>query len=903
MIGETVSHFTVVSKLGEGGMGVVYRAEDNRLGRPVALKFLASRLTGDSEARERFFREARAAALLNHPNVCTVYEIDESRGRTFIAMALLDGQTCEEKARAGPVPLDEALDIAGQVAQGLKAAHAGGVVHRDLKPANVMITNSGLAAIMDFGLAELAGSSGLTQSESILGTPAYMAPEQLQGSSVDARADIWALGALLYELIAGRPPFQAEYHQALVYSILNEAPQPLTSVRSGVPLEVERIVSKCLAKDPGRRYQHVDDLLVDLEAVSPGGAPNRSLHASQASPATSEDNRRRFSFAAIAVLLAAAGFAAMGTLRDARSTVTSPVPVRRFSITTKVAATQPKVSPDGRFVVYVSGAGDESHLVLHDLVEDASRRVRGTERARLPFWAPDSKALAFASGRELRRVTLPEGAPRTLCTFEDVFWGGAWSPDGETVIYAVKGVGIFEVPSRGGVPRLFIPDRHVESPNFWVLGDGSPALVFAGFQRSHVVYMRVESTAETFLLSRARHGFPAPFVHGPHVFFVSRNGEIPGIFALKLPVHQGEEAGEPFLVTDRGFYPSVANDGSLVYLDETRSAEDAEEGEEQDPSARVTSAAARSDADLETPGQLVWRSLDGSLLGKVGPPLPGMRNPFLSPDGSRIIVRLRSDLWVVDVQTQRWTKLSSGLSNVMAPRWSASGAEVFFSSDSADAWSIYRMPLAGGGPLPWPVEGRDPICLDWSPDGKTMLFRVRSDSDQSDIDLWTLTLREQGGFDAAPFLQTTFRERLARFAPDGAHVAYVSDKTGREEVYVRSFPDDGQEWRISMTGGNHPKWSPAGDRLFYANESTIYAAEIELHPAFTVRALTPLFRDERYRALGELYDVGRDGSRVLMVSRVEIGAPSVIRVIQNWSADFAQANQSDSWWRRLVQWE
>ncbi|MBN1504776.1 MAG: serine/threonine protein kinase, partial [Candidatus Eisenbacteria bacterium] len=274
MIGKTVSHYRVLEKLGEGGMGVVYKAQDTKLERLVALKFLAPELTRDPSARDRFIHEAKAASALDHPNICTVHEIDEADGQTFIAMACVDGQTLRHRLGSGPLKLDEAVDIAAQVAQGLQEAHEKGVVHRDVKSSNIMLTPKGQVKIMDFGLAKLAGGPRVTKTGTSVGTAAYMSPEQAQGEAVDQRTDIWSLGVIIYEMVTGRLPFAGDYEQSVVYSILNEAPEPITAVRSGVPMELERIVGKALEKEPKRRYQRAEDLLVDLRNFqdrSPGG--------------------------------------------------------------------------------------------------------------------------------------------------------------------------------------------------------------------------------------------------------------------------------------------------------------------------------------------------------------------------------------------------------------------------------------------------------------------------------------------------------------------------------------------------------------------------------------------------------------------------------------------------------
>ena len=293
MIGHTISHYKITEKLGEGGMGVVYKAEDTKLDRPVALKFLAPHLLRDDEARKRFEREAKAAARLDHPNICTVYEIDEAEGRTFIVMAFLEGRPLSERIKEGPLKLPEALSVAGQTAEGLEAAHEKGITHRDIKPDNLMLMagSRGLVKVMDFGLAQLAGGSKFTREGTTLGTMTYMSPEQAEGAETDSRTDIWSLGVVLYEMVAGQPPFRGDYDQVVVYSLMNETPEPLTAVRTGVPQELERIVNKCLAKQPASRYQGVNDLLVDLRELQKEQQADAATRARPAPPPTPQSHR------------------------------------------------------------------------------------------------------------------------------------------------------------------------------------------------------------------------------------------------------------------------------------------------------------------------------------------------------------------------------------------------------------------------------------------------------------------------------------------------------------------------------------------------------------------------------------------------------------------------------------
>ena len=493
VIGQTISHYRVVAKAGEGGMGVVYKAEDTKLERTVALKFLAAHLLKDEESRKRFEREAKAAAALSHPNICTIHEIDEVDGRTFLALEFIEGDSLEKKIERGPLALKEALDIGRQVADGLHAAHQKKIVHRDIKPGNLLITPEGRVKILDFGLALLTEGSRLTQLDTTLGTVAYMSPQQAQGVEVDHRTDIWALGCVLYEMVCGQRPFKGVYDKALLYEIVYEEPEPLTGLRTGVPVELEFMIGKCLAKDAEQRYQNTADIIVDLSNLaeklksgrsailrnagavgaavgtgtlagpSPrsGDGPAESLSLSRQSdvpPVPSEVAVRGWKpllpwalFAVTAiVLLALACVYFFQTLPEA--------PLRRFAFTPEslyeTSGWRAAISPNGRHIVYVAG-GEETKLWVRDLDREEPRELAGTDGAQQPFWSPDSQFIGFAANRELKKIPAQGGTAITLCSLPGNFnvlgslVGGAWSPDGEFIAFGSGGPArIYEVPAR-----------------------------------------------------------------------------------------------------------------------------------------------------------------------------------------------------------------------------------------------------------------------------------------------------------------------------------------------------------------------------------------------------------------------------------------------------------------------
>ena len=490
-------------------MGVVYKAEDTKLERTVALKFLAQHLLNDDEAKERFLREAKAAAALYHPNICPVHEIDNVDGKTFISMAFLKGETLEDRISEGPLSLKDSLDIARQVADGLEAAHEEGIIHRDIKPANIIVDPKGRATIMDFGLARLTEASRLTKVDTAMGTVAYMSPEQAQGMEVDSRSDLWSMGCVLYEMVSGQRPFQGQYDQALLYEICHEEPAALTGLRTGVPVELEFVVGKCLEKDADSRYQQARETAVDLRNLQdklrsgrstilrttpmtgavPAVAASQTLNPAQALPPDSVVvGKRRLQATHAIAALATLAFLGLVAVHFTEAPPETPLAtVTRFSLTPE-GLTRAQVSPDGQYILYAAGTGSESSLWLRSLSDESARELPGTEGAIEGFWSPDSAWIGYGVGapaNELKRVSIDGGSPITLCELpsQTNFLGGTWSPDGERIVFS-SGLALYEIAARGGQPQLLFDAsgeaRSVSTfPHFLPANGGPPALVYS----------------------------------------------------------------------------------------------------------------------------------------------------------------------------------------------------------------------------------------------------------------------------------------------------------------------------------------------------------------------------------------------------------------------------------------
>jgi Tol biopolymer transport system component/predicted Ser/Thr protein kinase len=939
VIGQTISHYKITEKLGEGGMGVVYKAEDTNLKRPVALKFLAAHLLGDGEIKARFRREAEAAAALNHPNICHVYEISEVEGKTFIAMAFLEGEGLDKKIEAGPLKLKDALDVAIQTAHGLQAAHEKKIVHRDIKPANLMVTDSGskrLVTIMDFGLAQLADRSKLTRLDETMGTVTYMSPEQTYGMDLDHRTDVWSLGVVIYEMVTGQQPFKGHYDKAVMYSITNEEYEPITALRAGVPMELELLVNKALAKEADRRYQSTADMVVDLESLSDklksgksailktqAGSQMVVTQPPMVDPSSSDDPLAKYRVienleeqddsvvyraedsqlhrsvairivpesaaqklerraklvqgALIAVTLLSLLTATFLLLRDPDAQ--SSRAVDRFSLTVPdvVGAA---VSPDGRRIAYVVGEDLEGAVWIRDLDRERPRKLEGTEDAERVFWSPDSQFIGFATNHELKRIAADGGNPITLCQLPDSrsgtsFIGGSWSPQGDRIVFS-SGLEMFELPAGGGAPKL------IEGLEYLKGNDDRLAFVEPNFL--------------------PRSGGSQALVYS----FGASAGEA-RLGVLDFETGERRELG-------LGAEPTYSASGHLVYqtsgrdsglwalpfsLDTLTSTGEAfriaEAGE--DPTVGRDGTLVYFDLVGDREDILVWRDRTDKRLGTIGQPQQGMRHPALSPDGDQVAVSARDedgnrDIWVHDVAGGRRARLTLDSASNDHATWSPSGKEVTFragfdiQSKTTDG-SSEAVTLAGG-------EIRE-LAPDWSRDGKFLIYWTRTEEGLGDL---SYIQRQSDGSFSEPtvYLNTDADERGPKFSPDGRYVVYCSLESGRWEVYARRFPDGSGRKLISVNGGQQPRWRRDGKELFYVEGSSLMAVSVSTEGELEVGRPeklfdTPELRDDRGPA--PRYDVAAHGRKFVMVAPFDEGTDEpTIRVVQNWYEEFRERAQN-----------
>lgn len=873
MVGKTISHYSILEKLGEGGMGAVYKARDTRLNRVVAVKVLTADCIRNPVVRQRFQREAQAISSLNHPHICTLHDVGHQDGVDYLVMEYVEGRPLK-----GPIPVEEALSLAVQIADALDHAHRKGVVHRDIKPGNLLVTPAGVK-LLDFGLAKFvpvpeataessSQTADLTQKGEFLGTFRFMAPEQWEGKDADARSDIFSLGAVLYELFTGKRAFEGKSRAALIAAIMHKDPPSISTVDPLSPPPLDHVVRKCLDKDPDLRWQSAGNLRDELRWILEATPSQAFL------PVPPVVGRRlrlmKRAILGLATLLVVA-LAAIGImLARWPAGPRAEAPLRKLALTPEsLSDASLQISPDGRHIVYLAGV--PPRLWIQDLDRQQPREIEASEGARYPFWSPGSDFVAFAQGTHLRKVAVAGGPSIAVCPLpgpSEFFFTGAWRPDGNSIVFSSGNPHrLYEVSARGGQPKLSIQPAESDRakayafPLFLPFAAGHPALLFfvGTVNEGEILVQDLESARREVLIKGG------PFAYSPsgHILYQPTRDDTTVLFALPFSPETLKPTGEAFPIARNAAYPSIAADGTLVYLD----------------------------TGGKTDWQFQWRDRSGKTLGVFGQPQPLMWDPSLSPDGRRVAVAAMEnerDIWIHETGRQIKGNLTSDAPPEYAPIWSPSGSDVTFTVLRKGDRQIVVKPAGGSGEARVLVEESGiQLVSDWCADEKCLLFsRVTPENGR---DLWYLRRTDEGGYELVLFLRTPYNEEAAKLSPDGRFVVYVSDESHRYEVFVRPFPGGDARWQVSGSGGTQPRWSKDGKEIFYVEGDTLVAVPVTTTPGFSMGAPQKLFQSAGFRSsrtFAPQYDVSPDSQRFVTIEPAGEPPKPVIRVVQNWFAEF-----------------
>jgi len=877
--GKRIGAYEIQDLLGAGGMGEVYRARDTRLDRTVAIKILQGHLALDDDIRQRFEREAKVVSSLNHPNICTLFDVGHQDGMDYLVMEFLDGESMADRLARGPMPLPELLKTAVEIADALDRAHRQGLVHRDLKPGNIMLTKSG-AKLLDFGLARITPptrsmsdlssptmSRPITAEGTIVGTFQYMAPELLEGGEADARSDIFSFGAVLYEMATGRRPFEGRSQASLIAAILKESPRPISTLMPLSPPALDRAVSRCLEKDPNDRWQTARDLLLDLKWVAEAGS-----RAGIPVPVAA----RRKSRERLAWTLAGAGGIATALLAFvAISWAPKPPPEIRFFIPTSaeiIGMGTPKVSPDGRCIAY--NAADSSgvmRLWIRPMGSLTAQPLSGTENAQRPFWSPDSRYLGFMAEGKLKKIAVAGGPPQTICDSGSM-GDGSWSKDGMILFDSTASDSLRRVPAAGGqsAPATYVDRTRGETGNAWpqFLPDGRHFLFLGLTARPESTALKVgDLTSRATRILAIGNFSRMDFVPG-YILYVKDRALLAQPFdtgALKF-------TGEPFPVVDdvavggggaANAEFSASRNGVLVFRGGAGIAQ-----------SRFTWVD-RAGHDVQTAGEM------------------GPYGSFqLAPDGKRIAFdnagnSSNQDIWILEAGRDVTTRFTFSPTDEYWPVWSPDGSRIAYASNPSGRFDVFVKGATGAQPESLMATAQVSLGpSDWSSDGRTIACVALGGPTSWDI--WVLPTT---GERPHPLIATPFREWEPRFSPDGRWIAYSSNESGRREIYVQPYPGLGGKWQVSNAGGRDPEWRRDGKELFFVSlNGTMMAVDVVAGSSLELGSPKALFSGfvADPNQTGHNYSVSTDGQRFLVKKQVRAGALPSTTVFMNWTSTFAK---------------
>ena len=885
--GDQLGHYEIVAKIGAGGMGEVWRARDTRLGREVALKFLPPEFASDQERLARFRREAKVLAQLHHPNIASIFGLEQTPEATFLVMELVEGDDLSEILRAGALSVDDAIAVAIQIAEGLEEAHEAGIVHRDLKPANVKRTPDGRVKILDFGLAmALAGQSAaeeesasgmptltaaMTQSGMILGTAAYMSPEQARGLAVDRRTDIWAFGVVVFEMLTGRRLFEGETITDTLAGILKTDPD-WTSLPEGLPHQVERVIKRCLTRDPRQRLRDIGEARVRLEQPDAESGvfsgPVRPVTGGRAAP------RRFLPWTLLVLALAALGLTALrdtgGEAAGGPIQLAIPAPAGSvFQLNTSFPGL-PAISPDGRHVVFGARAenGSETRLYLRSLGSSQAVALDGTRDAQYPFWSPDSEWIAYFDRNEgLKKVPVGGGPDQTICQADNAK-GGTWSPDGVIVFAPSFNSGLMKVSALGGEP---VPVTDLEGDSGfdshrhpWFLPDGRRFFYLARASSEGGSEIRIASidgdSSRVFMKNRAGVEYAAG-----HLLYMRKQVLMAQPFdpaRLEFTADPVTIASDVLVVSGaaKGVFSTSAS-GSLVYL---------------------------RGQDITLTATLTWLDRQGQTLEEI-PDKDPFNTAVLSPDGEFIALtvydatRTHRDIWIYETDRQFKTRFTTDDSDERYPLWSPDGRFLYFISNRDDHFKVYRKAVSGTRPAETVLDlGQDVLIWDLSADGRYLLLSITGEGTFNDLYVADLTGEE----DLRLLLASEGEDAAARFSPDGRWISYWTTRSGVGQVFIAPWPGLEYTRQVSTESGTWQYWTADSRELVFQDGSgSLYASSVATEDG-VLRLGAPelLFVHRGMQFAGPLVDMTPDAQRFLAVMSIDAVPPDFADLIIDWPA-------------------